>query len=149
MYGNTKRHPAQCQDACLAFSTFDLGVMRRVRKQRNLASAQDFLSQLTLIERVDTRDTTGKNLSGRGHKKLEELWVLVVDTPILVLFEWVDFFPATPIDLLVLAHRLTLLDFGFDKFDVLANDGIVLLETKLVWRLTLVLHRRIKEAGTG
>ena len=124
-------------------------MVRRVRKERDLPSAQDFLSKLTLIQRIDTRDTTRKDLPCRGHKKLQELWVLVVDTPILVLLEWVDFLSATPIDLLVLAHRLTLLDFGFDKFDVLANHRIILLQTKLIWRLSLVLHRRIKEAGTG
>jgi len=139
----------QCQDAHLVFSKIDLRVMRRVRKQRNLASAQDLLSQLSLIKRIHARDSARKDLPGRGHEKLEELWVFVVDAPVLVLLERIDFLSATPIDLLVLAHRLTLLDFGFDKFDVLTNDRIVLLKTKLVWRLSLVLHRRIEVAGAG
>lgn len=129
-----------------------LGVVRRVWQERDLTSAKDLLTKLTLVERVYSSDATWKNFSSRGHEKLEELGVFVIDLPGFVLLERIDFFAPTPVNFLILAHDINLigsLDLGFYKFDMLTNDGIVLLETKLVWRLSLVLHGCVEEAGPG
>ena len=47
------------------------------------------------------------------------------------------------------SDRHQLLDFSFLVHDVLANDGIILLEFEFARRIRLVLDRRVEMPGTG
>lgn len=135
--------------------------MRRVRQQSDLSRAQDRSTKLSLIARAHTRDSTRKDLPGRGDEELEQLRILVVDLPGGVLLERIDLSSTPPVNSLILCHRelsiqygvekptSELLDLGFDEFNVLSDHRIVLLHLEFIRGLSLVLRRRVVVASAG